>query len=204
MPRASTARKGATHASRADLNPLHLVQEVKNKYPEAANDEVIRRVRALLSSTKARYQEAFDTYAIHNLIRTIERDQEIARSGGAKVVSPFATGGKGEGNKADAPNIAPKQLPPPKTAAELEDERHEIEKRRIAERDHAKAAVKLVLLDLVAPNGKLWRDLSIAEYMKIGERQFKHGKSMIDAGHAQTELLVKATSEAELATVFKS
>jgi hypothetical protein len=70
--------------------------------------------------------------------------------------------------------------------------------RRDREREQAKADVKLTLLDLVAPNNKLWRELSITEYMTFGERQLKHGKKLIAGGHKASELLGAATTEAEI------
>lgn len=191
MPRNAAARKGATHASRADLNPLHLVQEVKTKYPEAANDEIIRRVRTLLSTTKACYQKAFDTYAIHNLIRTVEHDQMIARSGGAKVVTPFATGGKGAGSKADAPSIAP------------QDNRAAIEQAeaarngRVAER--VKMVTRVLILSLLSPDGKrVYGELPISDFIKLGERQAALGRKKIKQGHKPTDLLGTATTNQEL------
>ncbi len=81
-------------------------------------------------------------------------------------------------------------------------DRHADAQRRAGEKIQAKEAVRLVLLDLLSPTGKVWRDLSIAEYMKIGEKQLKHGKRMIASGHKRAELLATATTEAELAKVF--
>ena len=86
--------------------------------------------------------------------------------------------------------------PAEQAACRLEIEAAKI--RREAERNQAKADVKLTLLDLVAPNNKLWRELSITEYMTFGERQLKHGKKLIAGGHKASELLSAATTEAEI------
>lgn len=178
--------KGATVMSFDENAPRALVAQIMAAYPQAGRDEIVRRVETALNSSRyASYLPAFIAYATinaYNAIRDGEKAAEAARrSTPARPDTPAA---------------------PTKTALEQENERHEREAERAVHRDRAAANVKRVLLNLVAPNGKLWRELSIAEYMTFGKKQFAHGKRMLRAGHKRVELLATATSEAELQKVF--
>lgn len=162
------------------------VKRIMDRYPEASREEIVRRVRALVTGRDHKYLASFVDYATINAWRVIR---------------------EGERRPADnsdysAANLAPDKAPPMKTAAELDAARQAALQQRGEAREQAKADVKMILLDLVAPNGKLWRDLSIAEYMNFGKRQFHHGQAMLKAGHKKSELLATATDEADLQKIF--
>lgn len=175
------------------------VKRVMEQYPLDSREQIIVKVRQrvlpkALTGDAGKFLPSFVDYATINAWRAIKNGEQAVDDLPASTPAPTPPP-----SPTAATNIP---APPVKTAAELEDERHTAETRRIAEREQAKKDVKLVLLDLVAPNGKLWRELSISEYMEIGVKQQRHGQKLISAGHKKSELLATATSEDEMQKVF--
>lgn len=178
--------KGATVVSFDENAPRVLVAKFMTKFPTASREEICQRIAMALNSTHSKYLPAFIRYATinaWNAVRDGERSAEVEKNREQEVKDATA-----------APSRAVVPVDPVA--------RREHQEVRTVERANAKEIVKLLLLNLIAPNGKLWGDLSIAEYMTIGQKQFQHGAKMIRAGHKKGELLKTATDDNELAKVF--
>lgn len=201
MPQASTKEKpGKTGAkvTSFDENAARVyVKRVMDQHPAYSREQIVAKVRQLVLpkhlSGDSKYLPAFVDYATINAWRAVKLGETSFDPPAPTPSKDHATEPTGKATPGQ-----PRPVVPIKSAAELEDERHQAELRRIASRDTAKQNVKAVLLNLVAPNGKLWRELTLLEYGTFGQRQHEHYKAMIAAGHTDSELLDKATSDAEI------
>lgn len=205
MPTASAkAAPGKTGAKvmSFDENAARVfVKRVMEQYPLDTREQIVVKVRQrvlpkALTGEAGKFLPSFVDYATINAWRAIKNGEHAADDLPQTSTTPV----KGASSDKFTGSGATLTI---KSAAELEDERHIAEQRRIAEREQAKKDVKLVLLDLVSPSGKLWRELSIAEYMDIGVKQQKHGAKLLAEGHKKSELLNTATNEDEIQKVFK-
>jgi hypothetical protein len=192
-------RTGAKVTSFDENAARAFVKRVMDEYPHAGRDEIVRRVRDRVTGKDGKYLPSFIDYATINAWRVIRNgEQEAQRSTPAQL--PASSSASVSATATATAHVA---AAPIKSAVQIEQERHTSEMQRIATHEAAKANVKVVLLDLLSPTGKLWRDLSVAEYMALGKKQFEHGRQLLAAGHKQTELLATATTEAEIQKVFK-
>lgn len=165
------------HAARA------FVKQIVDRYPNDTREQIMLKVRQQvlpknLTGDPGKYLQSFVDYATINAWRAIK-------------------------NQSATPDAPATPAAPAAPAIKLAEVRRDVEIRRTAQQESAKAAVKTVLLELLAPNGKLWRDLTIEEYMTFGKCQMEHGRAMIKAGHPRTELLNTATTETEIQKIFR-
>lgn len=191
-------RTGAKVTSFDENAARAFVKRVMDEHPHAGRDEIVRRVRDRVTGKDGKYLPSFIDYATINAWRVIRKGEEDAAQEGR---TPLASSSVTTTTTARASAIP--VTAPVKSAFQIEQERHQHEVMKIVVRDRAKQDVKVVLLDLLAPNGKLWRDLSVAEYMSIGKKQFDHGKQLLRQGHKRNELLATATTEDAIQKVFK-
>ena len=187
--------KGATVLSYDENAPRVFVAKLMAEWPLAGRDEICRRVETALRGRYEKYLSAFIQYATINAYNAVREGEKSAMF---ERVKPIATGEATATISVSALTSSASPVPVPVrtvlTPAQVQE--------REVERTQTKTEVKRVLLNLVAPDGRLWRELSIAEYMTFGKKQLDHGQRMLSAGHKRTELIATATTEAELNKVF--